>query len=192
MKLGDRMEQIQHDKPELYKGQSGQKPTDRKNAYVAPRAKEHWKLVGQQEAKNPLTTDEELLQFMEKLGLVELGMEPLLYRGKAPQQSRFAPQNLYGLRPQQGSKVSQPYGGLDKLLSGTPKGSYQHKQGGYTGLNVQYLGSDGTMYQFSALGPVQNKQQMVGQVLMGLYAAMMSEGHDSKKGPGAQQSYGKA
>jgi hypothetical protein len=158
----------------------------------------------------PNYTEEDLLLFLEELGLVEPGMDPRKYRGKRPFGNRnlgqsygmpsfssgipmkqMPPQN-YGL-----ARQNNNYGGLDALLSkgagiNTAQSLRPAAQQQYAGLNVQYMGGDGTMYQFSAVGPANNKQTMVSQVLTGLYTVLMNESYGGKPGYGGGQSQGKS
>jgi hypothetical protein len=173
---------------------------------------------------SPNYTEDDLLLFLEQLGLVDLGMDTLLSRNRRQPASSYSqgfagslPVSRYSgarnslqsrpaLSPQYslglGHRASpnNKYGGLDSLLSAVPynaKGTQERGQLSpqqYSGLNVQYLGSDGTMYQLSAMGPAGNKKQMVSQVLTGLYSVLMNESYGSKSpkiGYGGGQSQGK-
>ncbi|MBI5398445.1 hypothetical protein HZB03_03185 [Candidatus Woesearchaeota archaeon] len=199
------MEQSQLYRPQTYKPQTYKRQN---NAELMPGEKAHqtrnsgrtsekYESALHRDALKSAMSDIELLELMEQLGLVELGIGSRPYQGtqthRSPAlRSYFAPQNSYGILPQQGTKGA-PEGALkharlENLLTGTPKGQelYKSDRGSYTGLNIQYLNGDGTMYQFSAVGPAQNKRQMVSQVLSGLYAAMMSDGYDRKKDGSAE------
>ncbi|MBI4739217.1 hypothetical protein HY772_06710 [Candidatus Woesearchaeota archaeon] len=136
--------------------------------------------------------DDELRQFLEEHGLVDLGSKQPHYQRLPSKRSRIGPQNLYSPRLPQGNGQKNKYSRLDQLLAGAPKENQKGTSSDYTGINIKYHGSDGTMYQFSAAGPTQNKKQMVGQVLMGLYNIMIDDVYDTKKGADSQQNYRKA